>query len=244
MENKIAIVTGGSRGIGRAICHELASKNIHVLINYKSNKEAANLVEEEIKKMGYSAETIAFDVSSFEETAKAIEDWKLKNLGKKISILVNNAGIINDSVFLMMTKDNWNNVINTSLGGFYNVTQAVIGDMLRERFGVVVNIASVAGLTGIAGQANYAAAKAGLIGVTKSLAVEFAKRNVRVNAVAPGFITTDMTSPLNQAQLKNTIPMNRFGNPEEVAKCVGFLVSNDSSYITGEVISVNGGMHT
>lgn len=240
---KIALITGGSRGIGRATAIQLAKEGYYVIVNFNRNESAANDTLNKILDLGGKGEILKFDVKSFEETASAIQKWETKN-ENYISVLVNNAGIIEDSVFAMMTPDKWDRVLKTNLYSFYNVTQAVIKRMMRNKNGCIVNVSSLAGTTGIAGQTNYAASKFGLIGATKSLAVELAKKNIRVNAVAPGYIKSDMTEGINESELIKTIPMGRFGTSEEVAKCISFLVSENSSYITGEVISINGGLNT
>lgn len=240
---KIALITGGSRGIGRATAIQLAKEGYYVIVNFNGNESAANDTLNKILDLGGKGEILKFDVKSFDETEKAIQEWETKN-ENYISVLVNNAGIIEDSVFAMMTPDKWDRVLKTNLYSFYNVTQAVIKKMMRNKNGCIVNVSSLAGTTGIAGQTNYAASKFGLIGATKSLAVELAKKNIRVNAVAPGYIKSDMTEGINESELIKTIPMGRFGTSEDVAKCISFLVSENSSYITGEVISINGGLNT
>jgi 3-oxoacyl-[acyl-carrier protein] reductase len=240
---KIALITGGSRGIGRATAIQLAKDGYYVIVNFNGNESAANDTLNKILDLGGKGEILKFDVKSFEETTSAIQEWETKN-ENYISVLVNNAGIIEDSVFAMMAPDKWDRVLKTNLYSFYNVTQAVIKKMMRNKNGCIVNVSSLAGTTGIAGQTNYAASKFGLIGATKSLAVELAKKNIRVNAVAPGYIKSDMTEGINESELIKTIPMGRFGISEDVAKCISFLVSENSSYITGEVISINGGLNT
>lgn len=240
---EIVLVTGGSRGIGKATCKELSRKGYHILINYNQKEEQANLVKENIINEGGSAELLRFDVTNSSETKNIINAWCKKN-DHYITALVNNAGITRDNVFPFISALDWNEVIATSLTGFYNVTQSVLPNMLKYRYGNIVNVSSTAGLAGAQGQTNYSAAKAGLIGATKSLALEVAKRKIRVNAVAPGFIETEMTSNLDKEKLKEVIPMNRFGFADEVAKVISFLLSDDSSYITGETISINGGLYT
>lgn len=240
---EIVLVTGGSKGIGKATCQELSRKGYHILINYNQSETQANLVKDDIINNGGSAEILKFDVTNFSETKDIINDWCNKN-ENFITALVNNAGITRDNVFPFISRVDWNEVIATSLTGFYNVTQSVLPSMLRNRYGNIVNVSSTAGLAGAQGQTNYSAAKAGLIGATKSLALEVAKRKIRVNAVAPGFIETEMTSNLDKEKLTKVIPMNRFGLAEEVAKVISFLLSDDSSYITGETLSVNGGLYT
>jgi 3-oxoacyl-[acyl-carrier protein] reductase len=237
---KTALVTGGSRGIGRAICIELALFGCHIIVNFKSNEQAALETVSMIEKNGGTAEISKFDVSIAEETVSSIESLIQKHEG--IDILVNNAGITSDGLFVMMQDEDWHSVINTSLSGFFNCTKPVLKKMIRKRSGSIVTISSVAALIGNRGQANYSAAKAGLIGASKSLSSEIARLGIRVNVVAPGLIDTDMIGQAPVEQIKNIIPMARIGKPEEVAKVVRFLCSDDSSYITGQVISVNGGM--
>lgn len=240
-----ALVTGGSRGIGRAICIALARElNYPVLINYQANAEAAEETKEIIISNGGEAEIIRFDVSNQAETYAQLIQWKDQHPDDLIEVIVNNAGITRDGLFMWMENDDWNQVVQTSLNGFYHVTKFLIQDLLRHRYGRIVNVASVSGAKGTAGQTNYSAAKAGLIGATKALAQEVAKRNITVNAVAPGFIETDMTSVLDEKELKKIIPLNRFGKAEEVADLVCFLASRKASYITGEVIHINGGIYS
>ena len=242
---KYALVTGGSRGLGKAICLALASKGIPVIINYQSNFQAAEDVKAEIEQNEGIAELLHFDVGCQEQVNKAIDQWEKFHPQDYIAYLVNNAGIRRDNVLFMMPDEDWHSVINTSLNGFYYVTKRVISKMMmRKHEGRIVNMASLSGIKGMAGQTNYSAAKAALIGATKALALEVAARNVTVNAIAPGFIETDMTKELPVDELKRLVPMNRFGRPEEVAAAVGFLVSEDASYITGEVININGGLYT
>lgn len=241
---KIVLVTGGSRGIGKSTCIELAKNGYWILINYQNNEIAAKETLAAIQAIGGDGELLRFDVSNFEETQQTIASWQKRNEKVYITALINNAGVIKDAVFPFMSLSNWNNVISISLNGFYNVTQAVLPAMLKNKYGQIVNVVSVSGLMGISGQTNYSAAKAGVIGATKSLAVEVARKNVRVNAVAPGFISTDMTKPLDENNYINKIPMQRFGLADEVAKSISFLVSENSSYITGEVLSINGGLYT
>lgn len=240
---KIALITGGSRGIGRATAIQLAKEGYYVIVNYYNNEIAAYETLNNIINSGGKGEVLKFDVKNFDETLSVIQEWETKN-ENYISVLINNAGIIEDSVFALMTHDKWDRVIKTNLYSFYNVTQAVIKKMMRNKNGCIVNVSSLAGTTGIAGQTNYAASKFGLIGATKSLAVELAKKNIRVNAVAPGYIKSDMTEGIDENELIKTIPMGRFGTIDDVANCISFLVSEKSSYITGEVISINGGLNT
>lgn len=242
---KCAIVTGGSRGIGKAICLKIAEDHeYHLLINYNSNEAAALETLREVERLGGSGEILKFDVADTNQTQQILTDWSEKNSDAIVEVIVNNAGITKDNLFMWISQDDWSNVINTSLNGFYNVTHFFINPLLRNRFGRIVNIVSVSGLKGTPGQTNYSAAKAAVIGATKALAQEIAKRNVTVNAVAPGFIETDMTDELDQKELKKIIPANRFGKAEEVADLVSFLVSKKSSYITGEVININGGIYS
>ena len=242
---KYVLVTGGSRGIGRAICIKLSSLGLPVIINYIFNKEAADNVKDEIISNGGVAETLRFNVSDKHETEEALELWQENHPESYIAYLVNNAGIRKDEVLFMMSDEDWHGVVNTALDGFFYVTRKLITKMMqRKHGGKIVNVASLSGLKGMPGQTNYSAAKAALIGATKALAQEVASRNVTVNAVAPGFIETDMTKELNQDELKQMIPMKRFGKPEEVAEVVSFLLSDAASYITGEVISINGGLYT
>lgn len=242
---KCAIITGGSRGIGKAICIKLAKeKNYHLLINYTSNDIAANDTLDHIKSLGATGEILKFDVSNTEETHKALEFWQENNPDATVEIIVNNAGITRDGLFMWMKPEEWNKVIDTSLNGFYNVTNFFIQKMLRNKYGRIINMVSVSGLKGTAGQTNYSAAKGALIGATKALAQEVAKRNITVNAIAPGFIKTEMTQEFNEDELKAMIPANRFGEPGEVAELVAFIASKNSSYITGEVININGGIYS
>lgn len=242
---KYALVTGGSRGLGRAVCCRLAQMGIPVLINYQSNQQAAEEVRDEIRSFGGSADLLKFDVSDKEQVAAAIEGWEKEHPEDYIAYLVNNAGIRKDNLMFMMPDEDWHAVINTSLNGFFYVTRQLLPKMMmRKHGGRIVNMTSLSGLKGMPGQTNYSAAKAALIGATKALALEAAARNVTVNAVAPGFIDTDMTKDLPQDELKQLVPMKRFGKPEEVAAIVGFLCSDEASYITGEVISINGGLYT
>ncbi len=242
---KCAIVTGGSRGIGSEICKKLAvDTNYHIIINYQSNKKAAEDTLEEVKKLGSTGEILQFNVSDFDEVEKVLTHWQDANPEAIIETIINNAGITKDGLFMWITPEDWSSVVNTSLNGFFNVTRFFIQKMLRNKYGRIVNIVSVSGLKGTAGQVNYSAAKGGIVAATKALAQEVAKRNITVNAVAPGFIRTDMTSQLDEKELIKMVPMNRFGEAEEVADLVSFLVSKKSSYITGEIININGGIYS
>ncbi|MCK9611873.1 MAG: beta-ketoacyl-ACP reductase [Bacteroidales bacterium] len=241
---KIALVTGGSRGIGRAICHKLAEMKYHVLINFLSNEDAANETLNIIKQSGGTGEFMPFDIASQESIEKALELWYEKNPDKHIEVLVNNAGIKKDALMMWMKNEEWGDVINTNMNSLFYITRRLIKDMLIHKYGRIVNIVSLSGIKGLPGQVNYSAAKAGVIGMTKALAQEVGKKNVTVNAVAPGYIRTDMTKDLDENMLKQMIPVGRFGTAEEVAEVVGFLASEKASYVTGEVISVNGGIYT
>jgi len=240
---KYALVTGGSRGIGRAICLELASQGNPIIINYLSNEEAANETKRLIEEQGGTAELLAFDVADSESVDKAMEEWDTAHPDDYIGILVNNAGIRQDTMMVFMQDSQWHDVLNISLNGFFYITRRVLKGMLMKRTGRIISVVSLSGLKGLPGQTNYSAAKAAVIGATKALAQEVAPRKITVNAVAPGFIATDMTKDLDEAALKTTIPLQRFGQPEEVASLVGFLASDQSAYITGEVISINGGIY-
>lgn len=241
---KTVLVTGGSRGIGRAICVKMASLGYYILINYKGNEAAANETLEQVKALGAEGEIIQFDVQDKVQVKAVLGAWIEKETGKPIEILVNNAGIKDDTLMLWMKDEQWESVLDTSLGGFFYVTREVLNGMLLRKSGRIVNVVSLSGLKGMAGQTNYSAAKAGVIGATKALAQEIGKRGITVNAVAPGFIATDMTEGLNEKELKTMIPVQRFGQPEEVAHAVAFLASPESGYITGVVLSVNGGLYT
>jgi len=243
---RYALVTGGSRGIGRAICLKLSEMGYPVLVNYQSNKTAAEETKLLIEQNGGSAELLPFDVADATSVDTALEGWTEKHPDDYIAILINNAGIRQDNMAVFMNNDQWNNVINTNLNGFFYVTRRLLKNMLTKRFGRIVTVSSLSGIKGIPGQTNYSAAKAAVIGATKALAMEVGARKVTVNAVAPGFIPTDMTKDLPEEyaeQMKKLIPLGRFGTPEEVAAAVGFLASEAASYITGEVITVSGGLY-
>lgn len=240
---EFALVTGGSRGIGAAISKKLAQQGLGVIINYRSGQEAALQVQAQIQAAGGTAHLLQFDVASEASVDAALEGWEAAHPDDRITVLVNNAGIREDSLLIFMQTEQWHKVISTTLDGFFFVTRRVLKGMLTKRYGRIINVASLSGLKGLPGQANYSAAKAALIGATKALAQEVAPRKVTVNAVAPGFIKSDMTKDLNEAELKKQVPLNRFGEADEVASLVGFLASGDAAYITGETISINGGLY-
>ncbi|MFQ5484106.1 MAG: 3-oxoacyl-ACP reductase FabG [Desulfobacterales bacterium] len=237
---KVALITGASRGIGRAICVELAKYGYHILVNYRSDEKGAIKTLDMVRHEGTDGDIIQFDVSNDMETEHAIEG--IINAFDSIDVLVNNAGITADSLFILMPVKDWNAVIDTSLKGFYNVTKPVLEKMILQKKGAIVSIASVAAFFGNRGQSNYSAAKAGLIGASRVVASEVGRLGIRVNVVAPGLIDTDMIRDAPMKNIKSMIPMARIGRPEEVAKVVRFLCSEDASYITAQVISVNGGM--
>ncbi|KYD29620.1 3-oxoacyl-[acyl-carrier-protein] reductase [Geobacillus sp. NFOSA3] len=243
LQGKVALVTGASRGIGRAIALELARQGAKVAVNYAGNEAKANEVVEEIKNMGGEAFAIQADVSNAEAVDQMVK--AVLERFERIDILVNNAGITRDNLLMRMKEEEWDDVMNINLKGVFNCTKAVTRPMMKQRYGRIVNIASIVGVSGNPGQANYVAAKAGVIGLTKTAARELASRNITVNAVAPGFITTDMTDRLSEelkAEMLKQIPLARFGEPEDVAKVVSFLVSDAASYMTGQTLHVDGGM--
>lgn len=241
---KCALVTGGSRGIGRAICLKLASQGYHVVINYKSNQAEAENTLTQITAAGGSSELIQFDVSNKVQIQDMLGKWIEANDEKSIDVLVNNAGIRDDSLLAWMSEEQWENVLSTNLDSFFYVTRLVLHGMVSRKYGRIVNIVSLSGLKGLAGQTNYSAAKAGVIGATKALAQEVARQGITVNAIAPGFIKTDMTEDLDEKELKAIIPARRFGLPEEVAHAAAFFALPESAYITGQVLSINGGLYT
>lgn len=243
LEGKKALVTGASRGIGKAIALALAAEGADVVVNYAGSKAAAEAVAAEIEEMGRKALVVQADISS-NEAATAMVDQAVKEFGR-IDILVNNAGITRDGLLMRMKEEDWDAVLTTNLKGVFNCTKAAVKYMMKQKAGHIVSISSVVGLTGNAGQANYAAAKAGVIGFTKAVAKEVAARGITVNAVAPGFIQTDMTAVLNEKQVEAmlaTIPLKKLGQPEDIAKAVIFLASDDANYITGQTLHVDGGM--
>ncbi len=239
-EKKVAIVTGASKGIGRAISIELARSGLYIIANYHSDEPGAIQTLEMIKQVGSDGEIMRFDVTDSQNTQKSIDD--ICSRFTSIDVLINNAGITADGLFILMSLNKWESVIKTALNGFYNVTKPVLEKMILNKQGAIVSISSVAGLFGNRGQANYSAAKAGLIGASRAVSAEVARLGIRVNVVAPGLIKTEMIKDAPVKNIKALIPMARIGEPEEVAKVVRFLCSEDASYITGQVISVNGGM--
>jgi len=241
---KYALITGGSGGIGKAICLKLSQMGYPVIIHYNKNVSAAQALKTEIDEKGDKAELVCFDVTNSDEVTTALENWKADHEDDYISVLVNNAGTSKDELMVWMEKDTWASIIDTNLNSFYYVTSKLVKDMIINKFGRIINVVSLSGQKGLPGQTNYAAAKAGVIGATKSLAQEVGKKKITVNAVAPGYIRTEMTQDLDEKELKKIIPVNRFGTPEEVAETVGFLASEGASYITGEVIKINGGLYT
>ncbi|QEM13070.1 MULTISPECIES: 3-oxoacyl-ACP reductase FabG [Mucilaginibacter] len=241
---KCALVTGGSRGIGRAICYKMAAMGYYVLVNYKGNIDEADNTLAEIKANGGDGELLQFNVADKNDIQQKLGSWIETNTEKYIEVLINNAGVKDDGLMMWMTDQQWDGVLNTSLNGFFYVTRLVLNSMLVKKYGRIVNVVSLSGLKGLPGQVNYSAAKAGVIGATKALAQEVGRRGITVNAVAPGFIATDMTAGLDEKELKAMVPLKRFGTPEEVAHAVGFLASPEAAYITAEVLSINGGLYS
>ncbi len=239
-----ALVTGGSGGIGSAICIRLAQMGYHVLVHYHSNKEAAGNTLSVIREQGGSGEIVQFNVTDHVAVKTVLQKWKEDHENEYISVLVNNAGFSKDTLMVWMKHEEWSSVIDANLNSFFNVTTPLLQDMVVNKFGRIINVVSLSGIKGLPGQANYSAAKAGVIGASKALAQEVGKKKITVNAVAPGYIRTEMTKDLDEKELRKLIPANRFGTPEEVAEVVGFLASKGASYINGEVIHVNGGLYT
>ena len=238
---EIALITGGSRGIGAAIVRRLAADGFDIWLNYRTNTEKAEEVAKEVRELGRKCELLQFDVSEHQQVADI--------LGKVLEnecpdVLINNAGVSKDTIFALMTLDEWETVIKTSLMGFFNVTKPIVQKMVHRRSGKVITISSTSGLSGVPGQVNYSAAKAGLIGASKALALEVARRRVLVNVVAPGFIETEMIKDLPMDEIVKRIPLQRPGKPEDVASLVSYLCSPASDYITGQVFSVNGGVYS
>lgn len=241
---KCSLVTGGSRGIGRAICIKMAQMGYYVLVNYKTNAAEANTTLEQIRQNGGNGELLPFDVSSKEQVQQLLGEWISANEEKYIEVLVNNAGIKDDSLLVWMKDEQWEEVIKTNLDSFFFITRLVLNGMLLKRYGRIINIVSLSGLKGLPGQTNYSAAKGGVIAATKALAQEVGRNGITVNAVAPGFIKTEMTEGLDERELTKLVPVRRFGLPGEVADAVGFLASKEAAYITAEVLSVNGGLYS
>jgi 3-oxoacyl-[acyl-carrier protein] reductase len=243
LEGKVALVTGASRGIGREIALELARQGANVAVNYAGSESKANQVVDEIKAIGKEAFVIKCDVSNSDEVAAMVKET-VDRFGK-LDILVNNAGITKDNLLMRMKEEEWDDVININLKGVFLCTKAVTRQMMKQRVGRIINITSVVGVSGNPGQANYVAAKSGVIGLTKTTAKELASRNITVNAIAPGFITTDMTDKLSdevKGEMLKQIPLARLGEPKDIAKMAAFLASDDASYITGQTLHINGGM--
>lgn len=241
---KCALVTGGSRGIGKAVCLRLAEEGYYVLVNYRSNHEEAKKTLTELQTKGAGGELLPFDVADKEQIKTVLGGWIDNHPDDHIEVLVNNAGIKDDALMVWMDDDQWSKVIGTNLDSFFHVTRLVLNGMLLKRYGRIVNVVSLSGLKGVPGQTNYSAAKGGVIGATKALAQEVGRHGITVNAVAPGFIRTDMIAGLDEKEMRVLIPVRRFGSPEEVAHAVAFLASPQASYITAEILSVNGGLYS
>ena len=241
---KCALITGGSRGIGRSICNRMAALGYYILVNYKSNTEEAGRTLSLIKQGGGDGELLRFDVADKAQVLQVLGTWIADHEEKYIEVLVNNAGIRDDSLMAWMADEQWDNVLKTNLDSFFYVTRLVLNSMLIKKYGRIINVVSLSGLKGLAGQTNYSAAKAGVIGATKALAQEVGRQGITVNALAPGFIKTDMTEGVNEKEFKVMIPVRRFGLPEEVAYAAAFLASPEAAYITGQVLSINGGLYS
>ena len=242
--SKYALVTGGSRGIGRSVCQKLAGMGLNILINYQSNLEEAEKTAELVRALGVKAELMKFDVSKEDQVNEMLGKWMENNKDKTIEVLVNNAEIRKDNLLMWMSNDEWHSVMDIAVDGFFYVTRLIIKDMLFKKYGRVINIVSLSGIKGLPGQTNYSASKAAVIGASKALAQEVGRRGITVNAVAPGFVKTDMTKDLNEKDLKSLIPAGRFGEPEEISEVVGFLASKGSSYLTGQVIPLNESLYS
>ena len=240
---KFALVTGGSRGIGRAVCEVLAEMGYQILLNYLSNKEEAEITLEAVRQKGTDGILLKFNVGNQQEVDEVLGVWIEKHTEHIIEVLVNNAGVRKDNLMMLMPTEEWREVLNVNVDGFYNVTRLVLKGMIYNKYGRIVNIVSLSGIKGLPGQTNYSASKAAVIGATKALAQEVGRRGITVNAIAPGFIKTDMTQDIKEADYKSVIPIGRFGEAKEVADLVSFLASTKASYITGEVICVSGGLH-
>lgn len=241
---KCALVTGGSRGIGRAISVRLARQGYYILFTYRQNAAEAEKTIAMIKEAGGEAGALQFDVADKEQVENVLGAWIADNKLTPIEILVNNAGVKKDYLMMMMPDDAWNEVLSTNLNSFFYVTKAVLPSMMFNKYGRIINVVSLSGIKGLPGQTNYSASKGGLIAATKALAQEVGRKNITVNAVAPGFIKTDMIEGMDETGFKQLIPMQRFGTADEVAETVAFLASKGASYITGEVININGGLYT
>lgn len=241
---KYALITGASRGIGKAIALKLAAEGYYIVINFRSNQEEAEKTLAAIRELGSDGELLKFDVGDKNDINQVLGSWIDANKEKPIEVLVNNAGIRKDNLLMTMSDEDWSSVLSTNLDSFFYVTKLVVPVMLFHKYGRIVNVVSLSGVKGLPGQTNYSASKAGVIGASKALAQEIGRRGITVNCVAPGFIKTEMTEGIDETAYKNIIPMKRFGTSEEVAEVVSFLVSPGASYITGEVINVNGGLHT
>jgi len=241
---KCALITGGSRGIGRAICIKMASLGYHVLINFKSNAEEAHKTLEQIKQNNGDGELLQFDIADKNAIHQALGNWIQNNTEKYIEVLVNNAGIKDDVLMSWMQDEQWDSVIKTNLDSFFYVTRLVLSSMMLRKYGRIINIVSLSGLKGLPGQVNYSAAKAGVIGATKALAQEVARQGITVNAIAPGFIKTDMLEGLEEKDIQKLVPARRIGTPEEIAFAVAFLAAPEAGYITAQVLSINGGLYS